>query len=100
MVWWNPFTWIKEDPVTRCGWYVLSIYKKPTDDPYFSFCEWDDNATSNGYPYRDQISLEKHIETGLNQLNILQSEYPRHSFEYKLGEFYKEVWPRLVGLFR
>lgn len=99
MVWYNPFSWFPEDPVTRCGWYFLSVYSNPADDPYFPFCEWDDKATSKDSPEYQDVTLERHIEAGIAQISELQKKFPEDSFEHRLGEFYKTVWPHFVGLF-
>lgn len=100
MSWWNPLSWIPEDPVTRCGWYALSLYDDPKADPYYDFCAWDDAATTSGSFESKIVTLERHIEAGLDQITLIQSRYPPGSFEWELGEFYKKAWPHLVGLFQ
>ncbi len=99
MSWWNPFSWLPEDPVTRCGWYLLSVYSDPKKDPYYDFCEWDDLATTKGSPQQRDVPLDRYIETGLAQLELIQSRYEPGTFEYELGTFYRGAWPHLVGLF-
>lgn len=100
MIWWNPATWFGEDPQIKCGYRMLSIYGKPENDPYFFFCEWDDLATTEGSEESRDVTLKRHIEAGLEQLNLLQSEFPKWSKEWMLGEFYKAIWPHVVGYFR
>lgn len=90
---------LPEDPVTRCGYFFLSIYRNPKDDPYFAFCVWDDNATAEGSEESKLVNLDRHIEAGIEQLRLLQSEFPIGSWEYRLGDFYISVWSRAVFLF-
>ena len=97
------FSWIfgGEDKVTRCGWKMLSIYSRtPKKDPYYAFCEWDDNATTEGSFEGSVVPLERHVQAGLDQINLLQKQFPPSSFEFQLGQFYKAIWPHVVGLFR
>jgi hypothetical protein len=99
MAWYNPFSWLKEDPVTRCGWRALSIYGNPKEDPYYDFCEWDDNATTKGSLESQIVPLTRHIQAGLDQLNEIQKRYPHGSEAWLLGQFYKKIWPHVVGFF-
>lgn len=96
------FSWLfgGEDPVVRCGWKMLSIYGNPKDDPYYAFCEWDDKATSEGSFESQLVSLDRHVEAGLAQLRLLQSQFQPGTFEYELGDFYQTIWPHVVGFFR
>lgn len=99
MSWYNPFSWFGEDPVTQCGWRALSVYHNPKDDPYYDFCAWDDNGTTKGSYASRIIPLERWVEQGLYQLNLIQSKYPKGSWAYTLGDYYKAIWPHVVGLF-
>lgn len=92
----NPFYWLPEDPVTRCGIYCISVYKNPKDDPYFLFCEWDDRGTTRGSYAQKYVTLERYIECGIEQLKLLQSRWPVGSFEYELGDLYLDIWPKVV----
>lgn len=93
------FLSLPEDPVVRCGYYRLSFYNNPKDDPYYPFCEWDDNATTDGSFESKIVDLDRHIENGLAQLNLLQVQFQPGTWEYRLGNIYKTVWPELVGYF-
>ncbi len=99
MSWWNPFSWLPEDPVTRCGWYFISLYSDPKKDPYYEFCEFDDLATSKGSAQERDVPLDRYIQTGLAQLRLIQSRQKPDSFAWTLGEFYMHAWPKLVALF-
>lgn len=78
---------------------MLRIYGKPEEDPYFDFCVWDDAATTNGSFESQIVTLERHIQAGIDQITEIQKRYPEGSFEWGLGEFYKTIWPEVVTLF-
>lgn len=99
MTWYNPFSWFGEDKVTRCGWYLFSVYRNPRKDPYYNFCSWDDNGTSNGSYASRVVPLDRWIEQGVEQIKLIQSKYEPGTFEHGLGDFYAHVWPKLVPLF-
>ena len=99
MSWHNPFSWFPEDPKVQCGWRMLHIYGNPKDDPYYDFCVWDDMATSKGSKESELVTLDRHIEAGIEQIRLIQGDYATDSFEWSLGEFYKTIWPHVVGLF-
>lgn len=99
MSWWNPISWLPEDPVVQCGWRALSVYHNPKDDPYYDFCAWDDNGTTKGSLASKIISLDRWVQQGLEQINLLQSRYDVGSEEWELGEYYKTIWPHVVGYF-
>ncbi len=88
-----------EDKHIAVGWKMLRLYGHRRNDPYYAFGEWDDKATSEGSFESKIVSLDRHIEAGLAQLTLLQSEFKEGTYEWGLGEFYKTVWPHLVGFF-
>lgn len=78
---------------------MLKLYGDPKKDPYYEFCFWDDLATSEGSSESKVVALNRHIEAGLEQLSLLQKEFREGTWEWGLGEFYKTVWPHVVGFF-
>lgn len=99
MSWYNPFSWLPEDPINRCGWYFFRLTRRWKKDPYLDFCVWDDKGTSRGSFPSKFIPLERWIENGLEEIALIQSQFEEDSPEWQLGERYKHIWPHLVGLF-
>lgn len=99
MSWWNPFSWLPEDPVQQCGWRFLKLVRDPLEDPYLEACKIDDKLTSKGSWGETHLSLERVIQNFLDEVTEIQQSYSPKSAEYHLGELYKLIYPKVVGMF-
>lgn len=88
----------KEDPIRRCGWKIIRLYRDWKKDPYNEQCEWHDDATTEGSWLQHNVPSERiqqHFEDMVDEADRI-AERPLNG---RLSRLYKWVTKKATWIF-